>query len=58
MKTKEDIRRLYIVAQNYASALEDEDFIDSWRFVKYSEEYGKAVFELAELLKELESAHT
>lgn len=57
MKTREDVRRLYCIVQNYASALEDQEFIDSWRIVKYSEEYEKAVFELAELLKEIDSGY-
>ena len=45
--TKEDVRRLYCVAQNYASALDDEEFIDSWRFVQYHDKYLNSVHEIA-----------
>lgn len=55
--TKEDVRRLYCVAQNYASALDDEEFIDSWRFVKYRDEYMASAFEIAKLLKEIHNGY-
>lgn len=55
--TKEDVRRLYCVAQNYASALDDEEFIDSWRFVQCHDKYLNSVHEIAKLLKEIDSGY-
>lgn len=51
---KDEVQSLYCQISNYVSAVEDIDFIDSWRAVKYEDEYLKLAPRLLKLLEELE----
>lgn len=51
----EEIQSLLCCVSSYLSGLEDIDFIDSWRLVKYREEYLDAAPKLLDLLMELQN---
>lgn len=40
--SEEDLQCLYCIVLNYKSAVDDVDFIDSWRFVDFKEKYLNA----------------
>lgn len=55
--SEEDLQCLYCIVLNYKSAVDDVDFIDSWRFVDFQEKYLNAAPKILNLLKQLKETN-
>ena len=52
--SKDELQALYCTVSNYKSAVEDVEFIDSWRFVDFRDKYLEAAPTILGLIKQLQ----
>lgn len=52
--SKDELQAIYCIVSNYKSAVQDSDFIDSWRFVDFQDKYLEAAPKILKIIEELQ----